>query len=514
MYIISNGIRTKVVVSIESHPDYPFAALQMSVAEDCLQGEDRVKSMTYTYLPHPSQVDTETDDAIIRYREFIAGAEFDDYPAKTLRSLLGKMRIDDTATDIPLDYLEEDADGNGCSIYELMEVAASDSLVDNWCVVAADYNGLGDVDLTDVSKEQSDAANPRAKIKVYSRKNVVNWAFGKRNGVTQLTFLALLERGTEFDEETMSHDDIESYLILALDDDGNYYQQKIIYNSNKKQQKGERSYVMVGGAPLKYIPAEFVSLEKIKDHKLPCGMGYIYPVCLKTLHRYRVSAAYKETQRNLAPTTYTEGWKEGDAVLFKQSNNGRAYVATGPGSVNNLPEGVTVDVKSASAEMSDYQWYFEHNKKEISEMGGAVKSDVGTMTATEADINASDQNAMLESLATSIESAFIRVIEYCMVFEGRSGEVSIDLPRDFATPRLTVDEVRVLRELRIDREISQKEFMRQLEKGGWTSEEIDVIVEELEMEAADAPVARPVDNVNETVQNIPEEETPVEPQET
>lgn len=492
---------TDNIVKIPVHDTYAFARSQIMVARDCMEGEDRIKSKGYTYLPHPSQVDTTSAEQVARYSVFKAGAEFDDFPASSRRALLGKMRIDSTIADLPtqIEYLEEDADGDGVPLSGLIENASDECLLANWCVLVADYAGLGDVDLTSVSKAEAESAKPRAKIKIYERENVVNWSFTRINGAMQLSFIALQEVGVEFDPLSMEENDVVSYLILAIDENGNYYQQKIVYTDNGIN-KGEPSYVSINGQPMTFIPVEFASLRQTKRGELPKEMGYLYPICLKTLHRYRVSAVYKEVQRNLAPSTFTKGWQEGDIDIFKQANGQREYIATGPSAVNNLPNNVDVEILSAATDMSDYQWYFEKNEKEIQALGGSVNTQAQAMTATEADIQASDQNAMLETLCTNLERAFKRICEYCGMFEGVDADVEITMPRDFATPKLSVDEVRVLIELKMQNVISMNEFHRKLDNGGWLIEDAETIIAEMEMET---PEVRPVDNVNNIEQTIP-----------
>lgn len=502
--------RNDTLVSSDQHPDYYFAANLMRVGRDCLEGEPRIKEARQAYLKHPSDIDTDSTAAVARYDRFIDGAEYDNAPAETKRSLLGKMRIADSDIELPerIEYLADDCDGDGRSLVSAIQSAVGRALMNKYDFLVVDYQGLGDADLDSVTIADVRAANPRAKIKQYSRENVVDWNFARINGVMQLEYIKLLERGYDFDKTTGQRVNIESYLILALDDDGNYYQQKEIFKEGVSDELSEPSYVSVSGSPLKWLPVFVVADEYLEAGEFPRSMGYLFPICLKSLDKYRVSAVYKEVQRSLAPTTFTGGWKEGDAKIFKEANNGREYIATGPTSVNNLPEGVTVDIVSGSAEMGDFQWYFDATDKKIRAMGGSVKSESVNMTATEADINATDQNAMLESLAHSTEEAFIMACQCCAMFEGlvspdnmQDLDVSINLPRDFATPRLTVDEVRVIFEGRTNGAFSHAEMMRQLQNGGWLIEDIETVLAEMEMDMGDPVVARPVDSVNESVQN-------------
>ena len=104
------------------------------------------------------------------------------------------------------------------------------------------------------------------------------------------------------------------------------------------------------------------------------------------------------------------------------------------------------------------------------------------MTATEADINAAEQNAKLKTIADNAEQCFERLLAYCAMFEGfvspdavqQMEDIVVTLPRDFATPKLTVDEVRVYMEMKAAGEMSPEEFDRQMKKGGWRSKEMEL----------------------------------------
>jgi len=403
--------------------------------------------------------------------------------------MIGKMRIHDATLTVPeqVNYIVTDADGDGLPLLDAIEFAANNILQMKYHALVVDYQGLGDVDLKAVSIADAREANIRSSIKQYARENIVNWHFDRVNGAMQLAWIMLLERGSDFNEETYTHEDIESYLILALDEEGNYYQQKVVYASGKKEE-GERNYVTVNGQAMKWLPVIFAADEQIPPSMLPNQIGFIGAICDLTLQKYRVSAYYKETQRNLTPTVFTSGWQVGDLEQFKILN-GRDYIATGGVVVNNLPEGVTVDIKSPAAEMTDFQWYFGKADERILSMGGASKREQ-VMTATEAEIYAAEQNSMLTSIADNLEKSFKKAITYCMMFEGliapeqvelETEEIVIALPRDFASPKLDVEEVKALFEAYMQGLKTKEQVVTMLANGGWDYQTAEETLNQLEL---------------------------------
>lgn len=489
---IANNQQSKPVTA-PTHPEYDFVCKELEKIRICMQGSLSVKKAGYTLLPHPSQIDPDSNEQQLRYRDYLANAEYKNDAASSKRQLLGKMRLDDLKIELPdsIAYLEENSDGDNLSLRDAIKLACGEVQEMKTHFLVSDFQGLSDVDLTQISLAEQNQLNPQAYIKHYTRDSLTNWSFRTINGRTQLSYLQFREVGTEFDNNTGQHNEIESYLILALDEDGNYYQQKKVYGA-KGQSEGELNYVTVKGEPLKYIPVSIVSDEALMPSRLPMGMGFLHPIIDVSLQRYRMSAKYKETQAANIPTKWTSGWQQNDIDTFKEINK-RDYMTTGGYGVNNLPGEVQVGVTSASADMDDFHWDFERYDKEVAKLGGTNESgNASNMTATESEMIANNQNALLESLAMSAEQAFKQQVVYCGVFMGAYDandigsnieDIIIDLPRDFAKSKLSVDEVGKLIELRMQRAISENEFHKQLKNGGWIISEVEDMIAEMENEA-------------------------------
>ena len=458
-----------------THPDYEDSIGYLTTIRACMIGSPAIKKGGHLYLPHPSQIDKTSVPQIARYNELLNGAEFDSYPDDTRREILGKMRIGDSIIEVPdkLNYLIDNIDGNGMASDSAIEFAINNVYQTKFHALVIDFKGAPS-DTAGMSKAEQTALNARAVIKQYTRENIINWNFSKVNGVMQLSFIQFRELGYKFDPETGSNEEEEKYLVLALDENGYYYQAK--YTQDETLSTAEKDYQKIKMKPLDRLPVLFVADEEILNDSLPLQLGYLWGICDATLARYRVSASYKETQRNIAPTIMTSGWKTGDLEIFTEANNGRSYIATGAGAVNNMPEGITSEILSASPEMMDYHWYFEQNEKKIKLMGGSVSNQGAAMTATEADISASKQNALMNTVADNAEDSFKRAIFWCGLFEGiytfdtfdvAMKQIKIELPRDFATPKLSVEEAKEYREQVINSLLSREDYTDIMVTGGW-----------------------------------------------
>jgi hypothetical protein len=219
-------------------------------------------------------------------------------------------------------------------------------------------------------------------------------------------------------------------------------------------------------------------------------MGYLSPICELALMRYRMSAEYKETIRNLPPTTYTQGWKSNDMEVFAAANQGRTFIMTGSGAVNNLPEGVTVDVVGVNAEVQAYERYlFDTSLKRMAELGAVMPGDMKNVTAEAVATTAAEQNARLINLADSLEAAYRRMCLYCCMFEGLIAPdaieqnldmVKVEITRDFASSKLTPQERDAIRNDFLAGLISQMEAREQLIAGGVPLEDAEAYLDRID----------------------------------
>jgi len=441
---------------------------------------NRLKQEGSKLLPHPSSVDTQSPMQVMRYKQYKDNAEFPEYTATTMKSMISKMKIHDTVIDIDprLEYLIDDCDGDGTSLKGVAESCVNNILPVKWHFLLADYQGLSSIGLDEVSIEDVEKANPRATIKQYSRENVLQWSFARRHGRMQLTYVLLRECGVEMDENGTELD-VVSYLKLGVDEDG-YYQQKLT-EGDKGYQEGERNYMSVGGQPMMFIPFEIASDEELTAGELPMDTGFLTPIADQAYYRYRASGDYKEALANLQPTLNVYGVTPTDWEDFKLVN-GRDYLANGAMSANIFTSPDTkVELLESNMSLQQYKEYFEANTTMVLANGGIFNSDSAVQrTATEVLNEAETSVAVLTPIADSTESAIRRCILYCGMFESiysmddlesKLEDITFSMPREFAASKLTVEEVKEFNEMLGLGTISVDEHRKIMEVGGWLEAE-------------------------------------------
>jgi len=476
--------------SIINNQDYTDMQGAIKALRAAVLGSHFVKAMGYELLPHPSSVDKTSDTAIQRYYEYLCGAEFDEIAGQTLKSWLGRMKFNETDfTEFPdrISYLVENSDNDGTSLTGLIEQTASNVMQVGWHVLVAEYLNAP-VAGENLSQSAAKARNIRAAIKSYNRESVIDWDFKRINGVLQLSYLKMVECRNELNVKSGAREDVTEYLVLALDDDGAYYWQKFD-NDNLTQESAPMNYVTVGGKALKWLPVHIVSDSELQPGKMPKQLGMISPIATACLDRYRVSADYKETIKNICPTSYTAGWTDQGWDQFQTMNQGRDYIAFGARAMNNLPMGVTMDTLNPSITLEGFERYFDANKSKIMAYGGVWPSENGqsTKTATQSENESSEVTSRLVTLADNLENAFRRMCLYCLMFEGAISQdniednldmIEINLPSDFARSKLTSQEQKETRDNMLSGIYGRAEAVRILVRGGVTVSDVDTILAE------------------------------------
>ena len=99
------------IPTISYHPEFTQMQDELKNVRTAILGSPFVKAEREALLPHPSSIDTTSKDAQMRYDAYLAGAEYDEFPKQTLKTLLGRMNFQSTAIELPerLSYLVENS---------------------------------------------------------------------------------------------------------------------------------------------------------------------------------------------------------------------------------------------------------------------------------------------------------------------------------------------------------------------------------------------------------------------
>ena len=184
-------------MKLDPNQQYAETLRTVELVRDCLEGEPRVKWRAERYLPYPSPSDKDQELRRVRYDAYIAGAEFDGFPSETEKAMIGAMTEGEATIKLPeaIAHLEQNTDGDGTALMGAVESIYRNLLQVKYHVLLAEFTGLADVDLTQLSVADLQALKPKATIKQYTREAVIDWDFKRVGGVMQLCLLVLEEVG-------------------------------------------------------------------------------------------------------------------------------------------------------------------------------------------------------------------------------------------------------------------------------------------------------------------------------
>lgn len=415
-------------------------AIELQQTRVAVDGVNAVKRARETYLPRPATI-TYTDSARIaqqnrEYAKYLLNAEFEDYTAQTMSVMLGKLDLHSANInnlDSRLEYLLSNSDGDGLSLFSgFLGDVASNVMQAKWHIAIADYQGLPDVDIQNLSIAEVNQIKSlaRVKFKSYTRESLVKYSKRAVNGVDQIDYMMLSSTELILNKKTGTRDSITSYIVLALDDDGNYYQKKYITTavgsnaSTGTMQESEPVYLLVGGKPLKFIPCWIFADEELRAGEFPLQLGYLSKIAEICMQRYRQSAEMKDFMSRIAPTVFI-GLDDSFTIDKLEELNGRRQFELGG---INAVTGGSIGVAEASIANS-LQPFFDlraESKQTLKDYGAHIPDSSSHETATKSRIDASQQNAVLNPIIDSLEEGLRALISYAAMFEGIIPAESVD----------------------------------------------------------------------------------------
>lgn len=477
--------------TITRHPESALMLPEIVKIRDCVKGAAFVKAKGQLYLPHPSALDTTSPEAVLRYNQYKANAQFQGIPKQTLRTWVGKIDPEKTIVELPerISYLENDIDGDGLGIRGAISQTLNNALSVKWHVLVADYQGLTVENQNDVSAADIKISKPRAVIKQYTRENVFNWHFQRINNVMQLSYILLREELESFEPDSMLRTKYNSYLALALDEEGNYYQQRFDdYSDGRPLKVGDRNYATVQDKPLTWLPVSIVMDEPQQAGVMPMELGYLSPIVDLTLHNYVISADKMETLNAGKPTLNYYGVDENAWEQFKAVNQ-RDYVAVGL-AVNLWAKEVTAEYVSAQTDVAAYTDTIKSNDEEMRSLGASFPTDSTTdKTATEVETDSAEQSARLTVAAQCVEDAWRFMCLCCGMFEGlwpqenieqNLNKVVIVINKEFSKREMSPQKAQQILAAVSQGVMPRSQGLKVFVQGGYTEDDYETLLNEID----------------------------------
>jgi hypothetical protein len=327
-----------------------------------------------------------------------------------------------------MDNIIADVTMGGLSLHQFAEMVAEEVITIGRCGVLVDYPPI--VNAVTLAQAQAQGARPYATM--YDAESIINWKTGRINNVEQLTLVVLEE------EHEIAVDEFESkcepqWRVLDLVEGA--YRQRVF----RKDKRGEfilvdEIYPQINGRPLNKIPFEFFG---VRDNSPCVDKPPLLDLVDVNLSHYRTTADYEHGLHFTGlPTPVVTGYYSDDKSASLRIGSGTAWLLPDPQSK---------------------AFYLEFTGQGLGELREALRSKEAMMatlgarilapekraaeSAQTANIHRSSENSVLASIAQSISIGLTHVMEYLRDWSGVTGDVKVELNRDFIPNSMTAQDL-------------------------------------------------------------------------
>ena len=396
---------------------------------DCIDGERCVKARTTEYLPHPSN----TDKDQVRYDNYKLRANFFNVTGRTLVGLCGAVnrKPPSVLLDPSLEYMQENADGNGCSIQQCAKETLEEVVALGRCGLLVDFPVVGEVPIT---KEQEEALRLQATIITYKAEEIINWRETIVGSQTVLKMVVLKREVQSHNADDVFLNETETeYRVLGLDEDGNYYQ-NIYVEQKANNATGTGDFTLINtfyprgadGKLLREIPFVFVGANNLKPN---VDKSPLIDIVKLNLSHYRNSADYEESnfllgQPTLLLTGLTQSWI--DTVWKNQA------ITIGARAAIKLPEGGDGKFLQIN-ESGALEKAMRVKEEQMVALGARIITNdkKGVESAESIYLKQSGDASVLATIADNTGDAYTRALYFAGLFMGATGESFFGFNDDF-----------------------------------------------------------------------------------
>ena len=439
------------------------------------------------YLPAPNASDGSNENQI-RYDAYRNRANFVNFVSHTKEGMLGMVFRKPSEIDLPtsIEYILENANGNGLHLDQMIKDAASDTLL------TGRYGLLADYPQTEEGLTQAQVTNAglQASLLAYPAESVINWRCEVVSGVKQLTMVVLQEPRIKpliSDPFDVEHCMYHRVLFLA---EGVYTQR--LYDENNELVSDDIVPRKSNGSTWDVIPFEFIGSinnDETSD-KAP-----LYDIAEVNIAHYRNSADYEESSFIVGQPTpvisgLTQSWAD---------DNFSGGIELGSRSGLLLPTDSSASLLQALPNQMPERG-MELKEAQMVKIGTRIIQDsAGSETAEAAKIRFAGQNSKLGSLIVNVEAGFTKALMWVGEFMGGEGEVTLAINKEFYDS--TIDPQMLAQAMVLqDRGVIGKTDLRYLLRRSnllddeRTDQEIDNDAEVVELEPVTPPEKQEVGN--------------------
>jgi len=406
--------------------EYTAALSRWRLVRDVCEGSETIKAGAQLYLPKPNPSDKspENDE---RYDQYIARAVFFNATGRTKNGLVGAVFTTWPTLTVPalLDYVNEDIDGQGVSIYQQSQSVIGNVLETGRHGLLVDYPTTeGDVSVADQR-----AGRIRATVASYEAESIINWRTRKIGGQHLLSLVVLKETYQSETEDGFGLEERDQYRVLRLNEDSNY--QIDLHQQLEGGWSVTSSIPLNGrGRPWKVIPFAFVGAE---NNDSSIDDAPLYDMAEINIAHYRNSADYEDSaylvgQPQIFIAGLDEQWRdhmEEQGIYF----GSRAPLL--------LPGGGTAGILQAQPNTLAKEAMDAKERQLVALGARLIEQGSGAKTATQEQNENAAEHSVLSLAVSNVSEAYSQALVWMGEFMNASGTAEYTLNQSFV--RVTIE---------------------------------------------------------------------------
>jgi len=419
--------------------------------------DDAVSANVESYLPYLNKADESAQNAE-RNRQYRARAVYYNATRRTLQSLIGAAfrKVPTCTVPSTLEYIKDDIDGNGLSIYQQSQSTLAEVLKKGRKGLLADYPPVEG----ESTRAQMATGGIRATVASYDAKSVINWRLERFGAVYRYTLVVLYEQASVVTDDGFGEDQVDQYRVLRLTD-GVYTQELWRKNGDGGWVLYQKPWVVrsAAGKAWNEIPFTFVGSSNNDSH--PDDSPF-YDLAKLNIAHFLNSADYEDSaflcgQPQPWLSGLNENWRE------HMETQGLYLGSRAPWL---LPEGGACGIEQAQPNTLCKEAMDQKEEQMVGLGARLITAGSAVKTATEAQHDNESEHSVLSLAVSNVSEAYTKMAGWMLQFMGGAGEVVYEINQEFTKPQLDAPMLTALVQLWMTGKYPEGDLYDQLRKYG------------------------------------------------
>lgn len=388
------------------HPEYTKHKDAWGLVDDVVAGDTAIKKQQTKYLPKPAPDDTSEINRI-RYEQYLFRAIFYNATGRTLQGLVGAAFRKVPMLTIPpvIEYVQDDADGRGVSIYQQSQSAVRATLKRGRHALLVDYPTIE----RPASRADMASGAIRASIVSVDAVQVLNWRMERVGNRWVLALVVIREFIDVITDDGFGSDVVAQYRVLRMTPEG--YTREVWREVGGKPTVVEPQMVVLDGFGRKFEEIPFIFIGS-NDNDCSIDPSPLFDMSVVNLGHFRNSADYEDSAYMLGqPQPWISGLTEEWRNWIQEQG-----IVFGSRSPLLLPQGGAFGLEQVQPNTLAKEAMDQKEAQMVSLGARLIQPGTGVKTATESQGEQEAEHSVLSLVASNVSEAYTRALQWVARF--------------------------------------------------------------------------------------------------